>query len=178
MTKTTKTTVPVASVLMVREDYDKLCVSIGKRSASLSDDIQKAIVTAIGYAKQHGDFDMASKLLNALYTGIMSAAIKRVITYFEAHGPFIIRLLKDDEGDKYFNVKKNKAEAAPAFVKPTIHWDTFNRKVEELEWNADREASFIKGIVTQLDNKQKEHGSFSDVNKAAIATILKLPLAA
>ncbi len=153
---------------MERADFLKLVKSIGGRSAKLSDDINVAALVAIAYADEHGDFDMTGKLLNALYNGRMSAAINRLISFFEAHGPFIIRLIKDDQGN-YFNVKKHKADDAQAFVVPTVHWNDFNREADEQAWLED---TFVKGIVSRIKKANDEHGALSDDSKIAILNVL------
>lgn len=93
--------------ITTKKQFDALCQSLTDIAHKLTDAIQSGIVYAFDQARAHDNYDAMQRLIQALYTGRVYSETVAVSKYVAAHGPFVIRREKGENG-MIISVKKDK----------------------------------------------------------------------
>lgn len=115
--------------------------SIKKRSGNLRNDIQEAAIGAISHAEAHGDFTLASKLVDAVSKG----NAPQVRRFFVGHMP--VRSVK---GKGFVKIKgKGRFNTADALA---TMWDEYGKSADDNDviYNAMAD---LKSLIKAIENR-------------------------
>lgn len=170
--------------ILSRPEADKLQDSISRRGKVLESDVQRLIVTAIGYCNVHGDISIAQRMYTAL-SGLKGFRLQAVVNLCEAFG----NMKFDDKGIngkpatknflhiKQFKLINEKAKTNPAeivteLMLPDNHWTVFT-KAPATKSSIDVFAK-VSELVASVEKRVKKG---EEVANAGLVKMLNLTLA-
>ena len=139
-----------------------------KKSSTLLGARQALVLEAIDFAKDEGNYDNVSVLLNGLWNAQCYSAAKIISQYIPDFSPIAITFDKDT---KVFTSKKSRAKDAKPFITPDVSYMEWSRVSIEEELTAEKVISRIEGILKQAEENLDETGQDAvlDYLKSAVA---------
>lgn len=144
--------------ILTKEKANALIASIARRGTTLTNDIQKAAVTAIGYSIMHGDITIGQRLVAAVKP-LKSVRTNSLVAYLEQHGNF-----QWDKEAKDFVYRKNENAIADPVelvkVLAELPWtDAIPEKEIESVIDVDAKlAKFVKSLLKQIADVETAGG--------------------
>lgn len=153
---------------LTKEKANALISSIARRGATLTNDIQKAAVTAIGYSIMHGDITIGQKLVAAVKP-LKSVRTNSLVAYMEQHGNF-----QWDKDAKDLVYRKNEEAITDPVelvkVLAELPWtDAVPEKEIESVVDVDAKlAKFVKSLLKQIAEVEQAGGVVKNKEHLAV----------